>query len=137
MASRPMFDRVDDPKGAWSESWLVGIANRPPEMFFFVRVTQEEEEEEETRLWDWCLCCFAKMAEGTKSLYLSAALYFSANFVTVTNQKLVADPLRDNIRELFDGDKYLYAPPPTPPKSTAQCPSAWTKQVITYTVALW
>lgn len=53
--------------------------------FLFVTVTQEEE----TRLWDWCLCCFGKMAEGTKSLYLSAALYFSANFVTVTNQKLV------------------------------------------------
>lgn len=69
-------------------SWLIGIANRPSEVFFFVRVTQEEE----TRSWDWCLCCFAKMAEGTKSLYLSAALYFSANFVTVTNKKLVADP---------------------------------------------
>lgn len=38
------------------------------------------------------LCCFAKMAEGTKSLYLSAALYFTANFVMVTNQTLVADP---------------------------------------------
>lgn len=57
---------------------------------------------------------FAKMAEGTKSLYLSAALYFSANFVTVTNQKLVADP---RITEkLFDGDKYLNAPIPSHPQ---------------------
>lgn len=45
------------------------------------------------------------MAEGTKSLYLSAALYFTANFVTVTNQKLVADPRIT--RKLLDGDKYL------------------------------
>lgn len=36
---------------------------------------------------------FSKMAEGTKSLSLSAALYFSANFVMVTNQKPVVDPL--------------------------------------------
>lgn len=34
---------------------------------------------------------FVKMAEGTKSLYLSAAQYSSANFVTLTNQKLVED----------------------------------------------
>lgn len=63
-------------RGLICASLLVGIDNRPPKMFFVVvRVTQEEE----TRLWDW-LCCFAKMAEGTKSLYLSAALYFLANF---------------------------------------------------------
>lgn len=86
MASWPMFDRVDDQKGP-DLSWLVGKANSPSEVCFFLCVSQEE-----TRLWDWCLCCFAKMAEGTKSLYLSAALYFTANFVTVTNQKLVADP---------------------------------------------
>ena len=59
---------------------------------FFVRLFVRETQEEETRLWDWCLCCCVKMAEGTKSLYLSAAPYFSANFVTVTNQKLVAHP---------------------------------------------
>lgn len=56
-------------------------------LFFFVRVTKEQE----TSLWDWYLC-FAKMAIGTKSLYLSAAQYFSANFVMLTKQKLVADP---------------------------------------------
>lgn len=32
---------------------------------------------------------YEKMAEGTRSLYLFAALYLTANFVKVTNRKLV------------------------------------------------
>lgn len=62
---------------------LLGVADRLSEMFISF-----SNGETRRRLWDWCY--FGKMTEGTKSLYLSAALYFSANFVT--NHKLVADP---------------------------------------------
>lgn len=90
MAFRPVFERVVNTLGLIQELATVEIANRPSEMFlkhFFLRGTQEEE----TRLWDLYLCC-ANMTKGTKLLYLSAALYFSAKVVLVTNPMLVADP---------------------------------------------
>lgn len=73
------------------------------------------------------------MAEGTKSLYLSAALYFTTNFVTVTNQKLVADPRM--AWTLFDGERYLY--PSRPRKPGVGLSEQTGEQVITYTEASW
>lgn len=78
------------------------------------------------------------MAEGTKSLYLSAVLYFTVNFLTATNQKLVADP-RITQKILSDGYKYLLTPPPLPshPQKHKVPLSEHAKQVITYIAALW